>query len=65
MEDKKAMANLFSINLTLYQSLTQAQQTILVLSKQLQYLQAQSKANKPTTKRTAMDNKTRDKKPKS
>ena len=35
MEDKEAMANLTSINLTLLQSLTQAQETILVLSKQL------------------------------
>ena len=35
MEDKEAMANLTSINLTLLQSLTQAQETMLVLSKQL------------------------------
>ena len=43
MEDKEAMANLTSINLTLSQSLTQAQETILVLSKQLQALQVQAK----------------------
>ena len=36
MKDKEAMANFTIINLTLYQSLTQAQETILVLSKQLQ-----------------------------
>ena len=38
MEDKEAMENLTSINLTLFQSLNQAQETILVLSKQLQAL---------------------------
>ena len=31
MEDKEAMADLTSINLTVSQSLTQAQETILVL----------------------------------
>ena len=40
MYDKEAMVNLTSINLTLSQSLTQAQETVLVLSKQLQALQA-------------------------
>ena len=35
MEDKEEMANLISINLTLSQSRNQAQETILVLSKQL------------------------------
>ena len=39
MEDKEAMANLTIINLTLSQSLAQAQETIFVLSKQLQALQ--------------------------
>ena len=38
MEYKEAMANLTSINLTLSQSLTQAQETIFVLSKQIQAL---------------------------
>ena len=38
MEDKEAMANLTSINLTLLQSLTQSQEIILVISKQLQAL---------------------------
>ena len=44
MEDKEAMENLSSINLTMSQSLTQAQETIMVLSKQLQALQTQEKA---------------------
>ena len=44
MEDKEAMENLTSINLTMSQSLTQAQETIMVLSKQLQALQTQEKA---------------------
>ena len=36
MEDKEAMANLTSIKLTLSQSLTQAQETLMVISTQLQ-----------------------------
>ena len=36
MEDKESMAILASINLTLSQILTQAQETMLVISKQLQ-----------------------------
>ena len=40
MKENEAMENLAIINLTLSQSLTQAQETILVLSKQLQTLQA-------------------------
>ena len=59
MEDKEAMANLASINLTLSQSLTQAQETILVLSKQLQALQVHTKTKTPATKRTALDKKPR------
>ena len=39
MEDNEAMENLTTINLTLSQSLTQAQEKILVLSKKLQALQ--------------------------
>ena len=38
VKDKEAMANLASINITLYQSLTKAQETMLVLSKQLKVL---------------------------
>ena len=64
MEDKEAMANLTSINLTLPQSLTQAQETILVLSKQLQALQVHTKENTPSTNRTALDQKTKDAKSK-
>ena len=64
MEDKEVMANLTSINLTLSQSLTQAQETILVLSKQLQALQVHTKAKTPSTKRTALDQKTKDTKSK-
>ena len=40
IEDKEAMKNLPTINLTLSQRLTQAQETILSLSEQLQKLQA-------------------------
>ena len=60
MEDKEAMPNLTSINLTLSQSLTQAQETILVISKQLQALQFHTKAKILSTKRTALDQKTKD-----
>ena len=64
MEDKEAMVNLNSINLTLLQSLNQAQEEILVLSKQLQALQVHTKAKTPSTKRTALDQKTKDAKSK-
>ena len=60
MENKEAMANLTSINLTLLQSLSQAQETMLVLSKQLQALQVHTKAKTPSTKRTALDQKAKD-----
>ena len=60
MEDKEAMTNLTIINLTLSQSLTQAQETILVLSKQLQALQFQTKARTPSINRTSLCNKTKD-----
>ena len=40
MEDNEAMESLAIINLTLYQSLTKAQGKMLVISKQLQDLQA-------------------------
>ena len=64
VEDKEIMANLTSINLTLSQSLTQAQETILVLSKQLHAIQVHTKAKTPSTKRTALDQKTKDSKSK-
>ena len=47
------MANLTSINLT-----------ILVLSKKLQALQVQTKTKTPATKRTSIDEKTKDDKSK-
>ena len=53
------MDNLTSINLTLSQSLTQAQEKILVLFKQLQALQVHTKTKKPATKRTLLDKKPR------
>ena len=59
-EDKEAMENLTSIKLTLSQSLTQEQETILVNSKQLQELQVQTKAKTPATKRTSLDKKKKD-----
>ena len=58
------MVNLTSINLTLLQSLTQAQETILVISKQLQALQVHTKAKTPSTNRTTLDQKTKDSKSK-
>ena len=60
MEDKEVMANLTSINLKLSQSLTKAQETILVLSKQMQALQVHTKEKTPSTKRTTLDQKTKD-----
>ena len=64
MEDKEAMANLTRINLTLSHSLNQSQETILVLSKQLQALRVHTKEKKPSTKRTTLDQKTKDAKSK-
>ena len=60
MEDKEARANLNIIKLTLFQSLTEAKETILVLSKQLKALQVQTKTNTPATKRITIYNKTKD-----
>ena len=60
MEDKETIPNLTRINLTLSQSLTQAQETILVLSKQMQAIQVHTKAKTPATKRTALDKKAKD-----
>ena len=60
MEDKEAMVNLASINLTLSQSLTQAQEKILVLPKKLQALKVHTKENTPYTNRTVLDQKTKD-----
>ena len=59
IEDKEPMAKLTKINLTLSHSLTQAQETILVLSKHLQALQFQTKKKTPATKITALDFKKR------
>ena len=64
MEDKEEMANLTSIKLSLYQSPTKAQETILVLSKKLQALQTQAKENEPNTERPVLENKTRENKSK-
>ena len=54
------MANLVSINLTLSQSLTQAQDKMLVIYKQLQELQVHTKTKTPATKIIALDQKTKD-----
>ena len=59
MEDKGTMANLASIKLTLSQILTQSQETILVLFKQLQALQVQTNTNKPVTEKPAAYKKTK------
>ena len=58
------MANLTSINLTLSKSPTQAQETILVISKHLQALQVHTKAKTPPTKGNALDPKNKDDKSK-
>ena len=60
MEDKEEMANLTRINLTLSQSPTQAQEKVLVLSKQLQSLQVHNKKKTPATKKKSLDKKTKD-----
>ena len=60
MEDMEAIENLTSINLTLSKSLIQSQEKILVLSKQLQALQVNTKTKTPSTKRTSLDQKTKD-----
>ena len=57
IEDKKSMANLTSINLTLSKSLTHPQEKILSLSKNMQTLQAHMNTKKPAT-----DNNKREKK---
>ena len=58
-EDKEAMANLTSINLTLSHSLTQAQETIFVLSKQLQAQKVHTKSKTQSTKRITIYQKPR------
>ena len=60
MEDKESIANLTIINLALSQSLTKSQETILVIPKQLQALQVQTKAKKPNTNKIALDKKTKE-----
>ena len=57
MEAKESMENLTSINLTLSKSFTQAQETILVLSKKLQALQAHTNPKKLATEKLANDKK--------
>ena len=54
------MVNLICINLTLSQSLMQAQDTIVVLSKQLQALQTQEKEKNPTSEISVLYNKTKE-----
>ena len=56
MEDKEEMENLTSINITLSHILNQSQETILVLYKHLQALQAQTKYKKPETEIQETDN---------
>ena len=60
MEDKEEMANPTSINLTLSQILTQVQNKMLVLYKQLQAFQAQLNAKTPTTEIPVLDKKTKE-----
>ena len=52
------MVNLICINLTLSQSLMQAQDTIVVLSKQIQALQTQAKVKTPTSEIPVLDKNT-------
>ena len=49
LEDKEAMENLTTISLILSHSLTQAQESILALSKNLNTLQSQMNTKKPKT----------------
>ena len=60
MEDKESMANLTNINLTLSQSRNQSQETILVISKQLQALQVQKNSKKPENKKPETEKKTKE-----
>ena len=55
MEDTEAMENTTSINLTLFQILTQAQEIMLVLYKHLQALQAQMTSKIPATEKPETD----------
>ena len=64
IEDKESMENLTSTNLTLSQSLTKAHEKFFVLSKKLKTLQVHTKTKTPATKRTALDQKTKDAKSK-
>ena len=57
MEDKELMENFTRINLTLYQRFNQSQYKILVLSNQLQTLQAQMNPKKPATEKPETDKK--------
>ena len=57
MEDKEEMSNLTRINLIISQSLTQTQEAILVLSGQLQTLQAQINSKKPATEKPETEKK--------
>ena len=57
MEDKETISNLTSINLTLSQILTQAQEKMLVLSKKLQTLQSHMNSKKPVTEKLATEKK--------
>ena len=57
MKEKVAMENLTIINLALYQRLNQAQEEMLLLSKQMQTLQAQMNSKKPATEKTATEKK--------
>ena len=57
MEYKEEMSNHTRINLTLSQSLTQAQEAILLLFEQLQTLQAHMNSKKSVTEKPATENK--------
>ena len=64
MEDKEKMENLTSINLTLSQIITQVQETIFVLSKQLQAIQLHTKAKTQAKNRKEPHKKAKDAKSK-
>ena len=57
IEYKEAMSILTRIDLTISQSLTQSQETLLVITKQLQLLQAHTSSNKPSTEKLETDKK--------
>ena len=64
MEYKEAMVDLTSISLTLSKILNQSQETMMVISKQIQALQTQAKSKTQTTEIIVLDKNTKETKSK-